>query len=60
MSSFRSTCLLLTALSSVACAQNATSVIFGTVTDSSGSAIQNVPVTAIFSRNGRVRESPKE
>jgi hypothetical protein len=46
VSNLLSTCVLLIALSSAAFAQTATSVIFGTVTDASGSAVPNVPVTA--------------
>ena len=42
LSWFRSICLLLIALNSGALAQTATSVIFGTVTDASNSAIPNV------------------
>jgi carboxypeptidase family protein len=52
MSWIRSICVFLVALSSVAFAQNATSVIFGTVTDSSGSAVPNVPVTATAAATG--------
>ena len=43
---FRLVCLLLAALSWEAFAQTATSVIFGTVTDASGSSVPNVTVTA--------------
>jgi hypothetical protein len=46
MSCFRAIAVLLTALCSGAFAQTATSVIFGTVTDASGSAVPNVAVTA--------------
>ncbi len=46
MSCLRSLCVLMIALSSGAFAQTATSVIFGTVTDASGAAVPNVPVTA--------------
>src|SRR5260370_9201509 len=46
MSLFRCMGALLIALCSGAFAQTATSVIFGTVTDASGSAVPNVPVTA--------------
>src|SRR5260370_1070818 len=52
LSCFRSICVLLIALSSGAFAQTATSVIFGTVTDASGAAIPNVPVTATASATG--------
>src|SRR5258708_11310079 len=52
MSCFRSTCVLLIALSAGAFAQTATSVIFGTVTDASGSAIPGVPVTATSTTTG--------
>jgi hypothetical protein len=43
---FRLVCLFLAALSWEAFAQTATSVIFGTVTDASGSSVPNVTVTA--------------
>src|SRR5260370_27216766 len=46
MSCFRSVAIFLTAMCWGAFAQTATSVIFGTVTDASGSAVHNVPVTA--------------
>ena len=52
MSCFRSTCVLLIALSAGAFAQTATSVIFGTVTDASGSAVPNVAVTATAAATG--------
>src|SRR5260370_971850 len=53
MSCLRSLCVLMIALSSGAFAQTATSVIFGTVTDASGSAVPNVPVTATAVATGR-------
>src|ERR1035438_5662315 len=46
MSCSRALFLLLMVGSGGAFAQTATSVIFGTVTDSTGSAVPNVPVTA--------------
>src|SRR5260370_10169790 len=52
LSWFRSICLLLIALSSGAFAQTATSVIFGTVTDASGAAVPNAPVTATATATG--------
>ena len=52
MSCLRSICVLLIALCSGAFAQTATSVIFGTVTDASGSAVPNVPVTATATATG--------
>ena len=52
MSSFRSRCVLLIALSSGAFAQTATSVVFGTATDASGAPIPNVPVTATATATG--------
>src|SRR5436190_18139589 len=51
MPCFRSICIWLL-LSAAAFAQTAASVIFGTVTDSSGSAIPNVPVTATATATG--------
>src|SRR5260370_583579 len=55
MSCFRCMCVLLIALCSGAFAQTATSVIFGTVTDASGSAVPNLPLTATA---GGTRGSP--
>jgi hypothetical protein len=48
----RNICVLILALSAGAFAQTATSVIFGTVTDSSGAAVPNVPVTATATATG--------
>src|SRR5262249_47289853 len=42
----------LIAFSSATFAQTATSVIFGTVTDTSNAAVPNVPVTATLSTTG--------
>src|SRR5437016_3059212 len=52
LSCLRSICVLLIALCSGAFAQTATSVIFGTVTDASGSTVPNVPVTATATATG--------
>jgi len=52
MKCFRSLLVLLAAFNAAALAQTATSVIFGTVTDTSNAAVPNVPVTAILATTG--------
>jgi hypothetical protein len=52
MACLRTTLVLFLAAGSAAFAQTATSVIFGTVTDSSGAAIPNAPVTVTAMATG--------
>src|SRR2546421_3036066 len=52
MSCLRWMCVLLIAVSSGAFGQTAASVIFGTVTDSSGAAVPSVSVTAMAVSTG--------
>ena len=60
MSRIRSAIVLLVAISSGALAQTATSVIFGTVTDSTGAAVPNVPVVATCDLHSLLTETMLE